>query len=456
MEERKVLKHLKELVGSEKVKDSYTFRVSYSYDATPMAVGEVPLAVVFPESSEDVSKILKFANENKIPVFPRGAGTGLTGGAIPKKGGIVVSSEKMNRILCVEVENLSAEVEAGIITFDFQKEVEKLGLFYPPDPSSYRYSTIGGNIAENAGGPRCVKYGVTKDYVLQLEVVFPDGSVVSLGSKTVKSVAGYDLKSLVVGSEGTLCFITKARLRLIPKPKRVITISAFFETPEDASSCITGIFGRGILPSACEFMDGNSIKTVKNYGNLKIPTADALLIIEVDGFGEEVNCQAEEVKRTCEVFGAKLVKIAENEREREELWKVRRMLSPAIGRLKDNKINEDVVVPRSKLTELLSGVYKIAENYDLTVVNFGHAGDGNIHVNFMYSDEEKDKVERAIDELFELVLMLDGSITGEHGVGITKKKYLPEEAKKSLELMKKIKKLIDPNNIMNPGKVFDL
>ncbi len=458
MRSRSVAKALRELVGSSKVKDSYADRLAYSYDATPTGGRGIPEVVVFPESAEDVSKILKFANEEIIPVYPRGAGTGLTGGAPPiGEGGIVISAEKMNRILEIDEDNLAVMVQSGVVTYELQKKVEEKGLFYPPDPSSYKYSTIGGNIAENAGGPRCVKYGVTKDYVLMLEAVFADGSVCSLGSKTVKSVAGYNLKDLIIGSEGTLAFITKAYLKLIPTPEAVRTAVAFFESPEDAARAVSSMFKAKLIPTTLEFLDERSIRAADSYANLGLPeNARGMLIIEVDGYESIVDELIERAVKVCRECGAFKVLRAKSEKERQELWKARRILSPAITKIKPKKINEDVVVPRSRIPQLISGTYEIGRRFGVTVVNFGHAGDGNIHVNFLFDESQEKIVEEAVAEVFKLSISLGGSISGEHGIGWMKKPYLPLEVKEALFKMMEVKKALDPNNILNPGKIFDL
>lgn len=449
--------HISDLIGKEKVKSSTGWRLSYAYDGTPTGYKGVPDVVVFPETSEDVSKVLSFANEEGVPVYPRGAGSGLTGGAAPLEGGIVISTEKMNRIIEIDEDNLAVLTEPGVITYDLQKEVEKRGLFYPPDPSSYKYSTIGGNIAENAGGPRCVKYGVTKDYVMQLEVVFADGTISKVGSKAVKSVAGYNLKDLIVGSEGTLAFITKAYLKLIPSPESVRTALAIFPKVEQAAQAVANMFKEKVIPTACEFLDKNSIVAVENYAKIGLPTyAEGLLVVEVDGYEAVVDELINRVIKVCKEAGAQEIRRASTKEEREKLWMARRAVSPAIVQLKPKKINEDVVVPRSRIPELIKNVYKIADKYNLMVVNFGHAGDGNIHVNFMYEPSEEEKVEKAVREVFELTLSLEGSISGEHGIGWMKKEFLPLEVGKALEKMKAVKRALDPNNILNPGKVFDL
>ncbi|OMH41143.1 FAD-binding oxidoreductase [Desulfurobacterium indicum] len=452
-----IAKHLSSLIGSDKVKSSPDFCISYSYDATPTGGRGIPDVVVFPETPEDVSKILSFANEELIPVYPRGAGSGLTGGAAPENGGIVLTTEKMNKIIEIDEDNLGVLTESGVVTYTLQQEVGKRGLFYPPDPSSYKYSTIGGNIAENAGGPRCVKYGVTKDYVLQLEAVFPDGTITTLGARTVKSVAGYNLKDLIIGSEGTLAVITKAYLKLIPTPEDVRTAMAIFDNVEEAAQAVADMFKAKVIPTALEFLDRNSIVAVENYAKLGLPTdAGGLLIIEVDGYREIVDILIDRALEVCKKAGAKTIKKAKSEKERKEIWRARRELSPAIVQLKPKKINEDVVVQRSKIPELIKGTYKIADKYDLMVVNFGHAGDGNIHVNFMFEPHEADKVESAVRDLFRFTIELGGSVSGEHGIGFMKKEFLPLEVGKAIEKMVAVKKALDPNNILNPGKIFDI
>ncbi len=450
-------KSLEKILGKEKVKTSIDWRLTYSFDATPTGTGAVPDAVVFPESTEEVVEILRFANSERIPVYPRGAGSGLTGGSAPLGKGIVISAEKMNRILKIDEDNLGVLTEPGVVTYDLQKEVEKVGLFYPPDPSSYKYSTIGGNIAENAGGPRCVKYGVTKDYVLELEVVFPDGTVSKVGSKAIKSVAGYNLKDLIVGSEGTLAFITKAYLKLLPKPEAVRTAMAVFKSVEQAARSVADMFRAKVIPTALEFLDRNSIVAVENFAKIGLPTdAEGLLVIEVDGYESIVDDEIRRAIDVCKRNDAVEVRIAVDESEREDIWMARRSVSPAIVQLKPKKINEDVVVPRSRIPDLIKGVYDIADNYGVMVVNFGHAGDGNIHVNFMYEPGEEDKVKEAVKEVFMLTLRLEGSVSGEHGIGWMKKEFLPYEVGSALEKMKLIKRALDPNNIMNPGKIFDI
>ncbi|NPA41246.1 MAG: FAD-binding protein [Aquificae bacterium] len=455
------IKRLISALGKEKVNTSIVERKLYSYDATPIPIERaIPSAVIFPESREDVIKLVEVCYEENIPIFPRGAGSGLTGGAVPtRENGVVVSFERMTSFE-VDVDNATAKVQPGVVTYDFQQHVEKLGLFYPPDPSSFKYSTIGGNIAENAGGPRCLKYGVTREYVLGIEAVIKEGKTIKTGNPILKDVAGYDITKLFVGSEGTLGLLTEATLKLIPKPQARATALALFKSLEDVGKAVTRIMTSGIFPSALEFMDRDAIKAVEDYKPVGLPKdAEALLLIEVDGSKTAVKEQIEEVKGLLAQLGVE-VKVAQSEEEAQKLWTARKNLGPALGNLKTGKINEDIVFPRTYLAEALPKLRKIAKKYDLLMVIFGHIGDGNLHVNFLYDKtdkEEEERAERAVDEVFELALSYHGSITGEHGVGLTKKKFLRWQfGDTGYELLKGIKLLFDPKNLFNPGKVIEL
>ena len=420
----------------------------------------MPSAVVFPENREDVIKLVEVCYEEEIPIFPRGAGSGLTGGAVPtREDGVVVSFEKMDKFT-VDVDNATATVQPGVITYQFQEYVEKLGLFYPPDPSSFKYSTIGGNVAENAGGPRCLKYGVTREYVLGLETVIKEGQVIKTGSPVLKDVAGYDITKLLVGSEGTLGLFTEITLKLIPKPKARMTALAVFNDLETVGKAVSKILTSGIFPSALEFMDRDAIRAVEDYKPVGLPRdAEALLLIEVDGHPLAVKEEIKEVGKILEELGAK-VQVAQSEEEAQKLWTARKNLGPALGNLRSGKINEDIVFPRTYLPEALPKLREIAKKYNLLMVVFGHIGDGNLHVNLLYDKsnrEEEERAERAVDEVFELALSYHGSITGEHGVGLTKKKFLKWQfGEAGYELLKGIKKLFDPKNLFNPGKVVEV
>jgi glycolate oxidase len=457
MMDRVIIKQIIDIVGKENVVEDRETLICYSYDATNIRY--LPDLVVFPRTPQQISGILKLANENHFPVIPRGAGTGFTGGTLPVEGGVVLVLTKMNKILKIDQENLLAIVEPGVVTYDLQQEVEKIGLFYPPDPASLKSSTLGGNVAECAGGPRAVKYGVTKDYVLGLEAVLPTGEIISTGVQTVKSVVGYDLTKLLVGSEGTLGVITKIILRLLPLPKGKRTMLAIFPTIESAATTVSQIISSRIIPTTLEFMDNATIRCVEDYLHMGLPVeAGALLIIEVDGAPVALNGEVEEIQKICEANQAMQIKVAKDPQEAEGLWKARRAVSSAVVKLNPTKINEDVTVPRSKVAEILRRVEAISKKHNLIIVNFGHAGDGNIHVNVMIDRRkpgEEDRARAAVKDIFEAALDLGGTLSGEHGIGITKAPYLAMElGDMGVEVMKRIKKSFDPNNILNPGKIF--
>jgi len=359
----------------------------------------------------------------------------------------------------IDTNNLTAIVEPGVVCGEFQKEVEKEGLYYPPDPASLAFSTLGGNIAECAGGPSALKYGVTRDYVTGLEVVLPTGEILTTGVRTMKGVVGYDLTRLIVGSEGTLAIVTKIYLRLIPKPEATVTMMALFKNIEASTQTVASIIRSKIVPSKLEFMDQESIKCVETYHNLNLsPDTKALLLIELDGDLIAVERQANLVEEVCREQGSFRVDRARNSQEAESLWEVRRAISPSLLQLKHTKINEDIVVPRSKIPYIINRIEEIKNNYQLQIVTFGHAGDGNIHVNIMIDDTtpgELEKADKAIKEIFQEVLEVGGTISGEHGIGITKAPYLSMELnEQEIGLMKKIKRSFDPNDILNPGKIF--
>ena len=457
MIDKAVIKEISTIVGKENVVEDRETRVCYSYDATN--IKHLPDLVVFARTPQHISEVLKLANEHRFPVIPRGAGTGFTGGTIPVEGGVVLVLTKMNRILKIDQENLLAIVEPGVVTYDLQQEVEKIGLFYPPDPASLKSSTLGGNVAECAGGPRAVKYGVTKDYVLGLEAVLPTGEIISVGVQTVKSVVGYDLTKLLVGSEGTLGVITKIILRLLPLPKAKRTMLVIFPTIESAATSVSQIISSRIIPTTLEFMDNSTIRCVEDYLHMGLPVdAGALLIIEVDGAPEALNGEIEEIQKICQANQAMEIKVAKDKQEAEELWKARRAVSAAVVKLNPTKINEDVTVPRSKVADILRRTEAISKKHGLIIVNFGHAGDGNIHVNVLIDKRkpgEQEKAHAAVKEIFQAALDLGGTLSGEHGIGITKAPFLSLElGDMGIEVMKRIKKAFDPNNILNPGKIF--
>ena len=456
--DRKVKGMVREIVGRENCSDTKEDLFLYSYDA--MNRRYLPDMVAHPETAQEVSRLVVLANESGFPVIPRGAGTGLTGGALAVDGGLIITTRRMNRIVEIDRESLTAWVEPGVFNGELQAAAGDYGLFFPPDPASMDYSTLGGNAAENAGGASAVKYGVTRDYVMALEVVMPTGEIIHTGSAAIKSVTGYDLTRLMVGSEGTLGIITRLLLRLVPLPETVGTMLAGFTELGAAANAVAGIMSGPVTPSTLEFMDRTAIECVKEYLNEDLPTdVAALLLLEVDGSASVVEEDARVLERECYGAGALFVKSAREKDERESLWTARRVLSPAIMKIRPLKINEDVAVPRMKIPELISGIEELAHRYDIIIVNFGHAGDGNVHVNFLVDPADEDEVSRAhvaVEELFKLVVSLGGTLSGEHGIGIAKAPYLGIEIERSaVDVMRKIKKALDPNNILNPHKTFD-
>jgi glycolate oxidase len=454
---KEVVERLIEIVGSDNVSTATADKITHSYDATQEQ--HLPDAVVYVSTTEQVSQIVKLANELKIPVLPRGAGSGFTGGTLPTRGGIVMVLTRMDKILDIDSENLTAEVEPGVVTAELQRRVEKLGLFYPPDPASKEFSTLGGNVAECAGGPRCVKYGVTKDYILGLEVVTPTGDIIRTGGKTLKNVVGYDLTKLFVGSEGTLGIITKITLKLIPKPAAKKTMLVQFESIDGAAQSVSAIIGAKIIPTTLEFLDAATIGCIRGKSDIPLPeNCQAVLIIEVDGDPELLDAQAERILTIIKPFHVLDTRIATTDEESEKIWKVRRIVSPSLRQVNPDKFNEDIVVPRSKVPDMIRALEAISKKYNVPIVNFGHAGDGNIHVNVMVDLKEegmKEKVEIVMDEIFRAAVELKGSISGEHGIGTSKAKYMSMELnRETIDYMRRIKAALDPLNILNPGKIF--
>jgi glycolate oxidase len=428
----------------------------YGFDASGIEIA--PSAVVWPKNTEDVVKVMKYAYEYGIPVVPRGAGTGVTAGAVPSQGALIISFEKMKRILEVDAENLSVLCEPGVINGRLQRELAWKGLFYPPDPASMDFCTIGGNVAENAGGPRAVKYGVTRDYVMEIEAVLPNGDVVTTGVKTAKGVVGYDLARLFTGSEGTLAVFTKIRLKILPLPDEVVTLLAIFNNLESAGNAVTRIISARIIPRTLEFMDQEAVKAVEKFKPVGLPKeAEAILLIELDGYPSAISKEAEKIADICQELGAD-IKMAEDQEARNRLWASRRAISPALYTLKPAKINEDIVVPRNRVTDMLKRLRKLSEESGLTIVNFGHAGDGNIHVNIMVDKADQEEYQKGlnlVEKIFQETLALGGTISGEHGVGLTKAGFIGMElSEKEIEIMQAIKKVFDPHNILNPGKIF--
>ena len=453
-----LITQLKEILGAEKVLASPVDLVAYSFDGT--FEQRLPDVAVLPESTEEVAAVVRVAAEMGVAVIPRGMASGLAAASVPYNGGIALSTTRMNRILEIDEVNRTARVEAGVVTADLQEQVEKLGLFYPPDPSSNRQSTIGGNIACNAGGPRCLKYGVTGDYVLGLTAVLPGGQVLETGGKAIKNVVGYDLTSLFVGSEGTLGVITEALLRLTAKPRFAHTASAEFPALDDASRTVNAILSAGIVPATIELMDETAIACIEEAMGLGLPLdVEAILIIETDGSDEEaVAREIEAVARICRENGVRRVSVARDEEERATLWRARRSVSPSLARKAPNKLGEDITVPRSAIPEAIRRIKAIGARYGLPVVVFGHAGDGNLHPNILFDrrdPEQWENVERMVGEIFQVALDVGGTLSGEHGVGTFKLPYVHDAlGHVSIETQWRIKQALDPQGIMNPGKVL--
>jgi len=448
---------LQQIVGREHVSTAKADLICYSYDATQKRF--LPDVVVHPGNSEEISRVMQLANAENIPVFPRGAGSGFTGGSLPVNGGIVLVTTRLDRILAIDEENLVATVEPGLVTEQFQQAVEKVGLFYPPDPASLKFSTLGGNVAECAGGPRCVKYGVTKDYILGLEIVTPTGDIIKTGGPTMKGVVGYDLTKLICGSEGTLAIITKIIIKLLPKPEAKKTMLVLFDSIDGAARAVSTIIGAKIIPTTLEFMDGRTIDCVRRATDLQVPdSARAVLIIEVDGDREFLAKQSRRIADLIQPLGVVETRIAETPEESEALWQIRRSVSASLRKVNPDKFNEDICVPRSRVPEMIRKIDAISDRHGVPIVNFGHAGDGNIHVNVMIDSKipgEQEKADRAIEEVFKEALALGGTMSGEHGVGIMKAPFIPLElSKAAVDYMKTIKRALDPNNILNPGKIF--
>lgn len=451
------ISYLKEIVGDDKVYTDLEDKICFGYDSTRLEY--MPDVIVKVSNSEQISQILKFANENKIPVTPRGAATGLSGGCLSVNGGILLVTVEMNKIFDVNPVDLVVEVEAGAVTIDVDKAANKYGLFYPPDPGSLKTSTIGGNIVENAGGLRGLKYGVTKDYVKSLEVVLPTGEIIKIGAITVKSVSGYNLVDLIVGSEGTLGIVTKATLGLLPIPPAKISMLANFYKMTDAAKAVREIVANGVITATLEFIDNVTINAIEDYLGIGLDrNIGAMLLIEVDGQKGGIEKEAEVVEKVCKDNNCVYFKTAESDDERDSLWSARRAALSSLARVKPSTILEDATVPRSKIVELVEFVNEVAKKHNILIGTFGHAGDGNLHPTILTDlrdKEEEKRVEKAIEEIFIKTIELGGTLSGEHGIGLTKAKFLKLEVSDEVyNLMKKIKNTFDPNNILNPGKLF--
>ena len=456
--DKNIITQLEQIIGKDGVLHTPEDLAVYSYDGT--FEEHRPDVVVLPRNTEQVSQVVILAARERVPVVTRGMGSGLAAASVPFSGGITLSMTRMNRILEIDEVNATARVETGVVTADLQTAVEKLGLFYPPDPSSIKHSTIGGNIACNAGGPRCLKYGVTGDYVLGLTVVLADGRILHSGGKLIKDVVGYDLNALFTGSEGTLGIITETILRLIAKPKVARTALVEYPALADASRTVNAILSAGIVPATIELMDETAIACIEEAMNLGLPLdVEATLLIETDGMDEDsVLREIEAIAAICCECGARQVRVAKDEAERSSLWKARRSVSPALARKSPNKLGEDITVPRSAIPEAIRQLKAVSAKYGLPIVIFGHAGDGNLHPNILFDKRDPEqwkKVEQMVAEEFEIALRLGGTLSGEHGVGALKRPYMEQAlGPVSIDIQKRIKAALDPLNILNPGKVF--
>jgi len=455
MIDKKHLKAFTKIVGDENIFDDKAHMIAYSYDATRTRYQ--PDAVIFPRHEQDVSDILKYCNEHLIVITPRGAGSGFTGGALPANGGIILGMEKhMNKILEIDTQNMVAVVQPGVINKDLQKHVEELGLFYPPDPASEDYSTLGGNVSENAGGMRAAKYGITKDYVMALRAVRTNGDIIRAGKRTIKDVAGYNTAGILIASEGTLAVLSELTLKLIPKPKYKKTYMGIFPDVDSAMNAVFKSLSAGANPVAMEFLDALVIKALIEKLGVDLPTeAGAVLVGDVDGnIPEEVAFQLETLEASFKENGASEFRIAKDDTEATELWYARKNASQSITIFGNKKLNEDISVPRSMLPEALAAIYKLGEKYGFQVPCFGHAGDGNIHVNVMIDISQLDEGHKCIEEIFQLVVDMGGTLSGEHGIGTSKAPFMGIAFNdEEIQLFKDIKKAFDPNHILNPGKM---
>ena len=450
--------YLKNIVGKENIYEDKAHLIAYSYDATREHFE--PDAVIFPRHEEDVSAILKYCNENKIIIVPRGAGSGFTGGAIPSEGGIVLAFEKhMTKILEIDMQNMVAVVQPGVINMDLQKAVEEVGLFYPPDPASQEYSTIGGNVSENAGGMRAAKYGITKDYVMAIRAVLPNGDIIKAGKRTIKDVAGYNIAGILIASEGTLAVTTEVTLKLLSKPKMTKTAMGIFPTVSEAMEAVYKTMAGGVTPVAMEFLDNLTIRAVEQTYSKGLPVdAGAILVTDVDGnLEDDLNFQLDLIEKIFKENGCSEFKRAKTPEEAADLWFARRNASQCLSIYGSKKLNEDVTVPRAVLPQLLEKFYAIADKYNINIPCFGHTGDGNVHTNVMVdgSDPEQVKIAyQAIEEVFQATVDLGGTLSGEHGIGIAKAPYMSMAfTEEEMNLFNTIKKAFDPNNILNPHKM---
>ncbi|PAF48534.1 glycolate oxidase subunit GlcD [Helicobacter sp. 12S02634-8] len=450
---------LKNIVGNENVYNDPAHLIAYCYDATRERYA--PEGIVYPRDESDVSKVLSYCNEHKISIVPRGAGSGFTGGALPACGGIVLAMEKyFNQILEIDEKNLIARVQPAVINKHFQESVEKMGLFYPPDPASQEYSTLGGNVSENAGGMRAAKYGITKDYVMALRAVLPNGAVIRAGKKTIKDVAGFNVAGILIASEGSLAVITEITLKLLAKPRFKQSAMGVFPNIGSAMDAVYKTMASGVVPVAMEFLDHLTLRAVEEKFHKGLPTkAGAILITQVDGdIPEQLQWQLAKIQEVFGENGCLEFKIAQNEEEEADLWFARRNASQSITIYGKKKLNEDITVPRSRLPELLEHIDRVGKKYGFKIPCFGHTGDGNVHTNVMVPNpEDKEELQRgyaAIEEIFKITIDLEGTLSGEHGIGLSKAPFMPLAfTPAEMELFRSIKRAFDPNSILNPSKM---
>ena len=455
--ESSLINALQNIVGTANVMTSPEDLFCYSYDATP-GFRHMPEAVVVPANTAEVSKVMALANEHRIPVYPRGAGTNLSAGTVPTKGGIVLLMTKMNQILEIDPTNLTATAEPGVVVVELNKAVEAYGLLYPPDPGTLTTATMGGTVAENSGGLRGLKYGVSKHYIMGLEVVLADGRILNTGGKNVKDVAGYDLTKLFTGSEGTLGVVTKIMVKLVPAPEARKSMLATFDNLDNAGQAIKNIIINKTIPATLEIMDNATIRTVEDYAHVGLPVeAEAVLLIEVDGIPEVVEKEAASVVQVLKEANAVEIKVAKDAAERDRIWTARRAALPALAKLRPTTFVEDATVPRDRVPDMIRAINAIAQKYNVTIGTFGHAGDGNMHPTIVCdirNAEEMERVYKAMDEIFAAAIGMGGTLSGEHGIGLGKLKYMKDQfGEVGMQTMQAIKKALDPNNILNPGKL---
>lgn len=456
----RLISDLKKSLPSSNVLGTLEERYAYAQDATNVRkIESLPDAVVFVQTTQEVQSVIKIANKYRIPVICRGAGTNVVGACVVQHGGIILNFSKMNKIIEINKENMTAVVEPGVVLGDLQREVEKLGLFYPPDPSNLAVSTIGGSIAQSSGGAKSFKYGTTKDYIIDLKVVMADGEVLQTGANTIKNATGYNLGSLFVGSEGTLGIVVEATLKLIPKPESKKVIMAYFDTIKDAVHAVNSIIDQKISPATIDFMDRNAVQTVEKFYPAGLLTdKDAALVIEIDGFKSAIKYQEKVITKILDISKASAIQVSHNEQEYEKIWTARRSSMGACAKLKPNVTTDDVIVPRENLEKLVLGIREICEKYRLDVCMVGHVGDGSVHPQIPINYKDEDEYRRyklAKSEIYDLTAKLGGILSGEHGIGSEKRAHIHKVINSTaLDYMRKIKRIFDPNNILNPYKIF--